>query len=273
MFVRTYVKLIVPTLAAVLLLADCSTGAKTPTSSSSQSVTASTTTKASQSSPPTPNAEARCGSKRVQSLLRQITGPSRARLPVLDVGQGSTVAVFLHQTDGDGLCGWWPFAAWLTAHVHVRAVLVDLCGYGNADCPPSSFAEDQKAQVALAVQHARTAATRRVVLVGASMGGALALGSATAVHADAVVDLSGPADWTNAKAGPAARLLRVPCLIAVSPRDPDASYTDLKAAFATIPASPKKFVSGDGGHGWDLLSDTTAPLATTVAHWIAGTYT
>ncbi|MEP6598081.1 MAG: alpha/beta hydrolase [Actinomycetota bacterium] len=186
---------------------------------------------------------------------------------------GSTVAVFLHQTDGDGLCGWWPFAAWLTDHFHVRAVLVDLCDYGRAICPPSTFADDQKAQVALALQHARTDATRRVVLVGASMGGALALGSATAVHADAVVDLSGPADWINDQAAPAARQLRVPCLIAVSPGDPDASYDALKAAFATIPASPKKFVSGDGGHGWDLLADTNTPLATTVAHWITGTYT
>ncbi len=183
------------------------------------------------------------------------------------------MAVFLHQTDGDGLCGWWPFAVWLTDHHHVRAVLVDLCGYGDADCPPSTFADDQQAQVALAVRYARKAGTRRIVLVGASMGGALALGSATVVHANAVVDLSGPADWPHAEAGPAARRLRVPCLIAVSPDDPDASYPALKAAFATIPASHKKFIPGDGAHGWDLLTDTTTPLASTVAHWIEGTYT
>jgi dienelactone hydrolase len=133
--------------------------------------------------------------------------------------------------------------------------------------------------VALAVKHARTGGTQRVVLVGASMGGALALASATAVHADAVVDLSGPADWMNAAAAPAARQLRAPCLIAVSQGDPYASYTALRAAFDTIPASHKKFVTGDGAHGWDLLGDTTTqppqwrPLATTVARWITGTYT
>jgi pimeloyl-ACP methyl ester carboxylesterase len=216
---------------------------------------------------------ARCGSRRAQRLLRSVTGPGGARLPVIDVGHGTTVAVFLHQIDGDGLCGWWPYAAWLTGRFGVRAVLIDLCGYGRAHCP-AAFADDQQRQVALAVAHARAAPTRRVVIVGASMGGALALASADAVHADAVVDLSGPTEWPHAASMPAARRLHVPCLIAASPNDLNIDYSALHTAYLAIPASRKAFVRGDGLHGWDLLGDTTKdppawrPLATTVAHWI-----
>jgi pimeloyl-ACP methyl ester carboxylesterase len=199
-------------------------------------------------------------------------------MPVVELGRGSTIAVFIHQTDGDGLCGFWPYANWLTDHYPVRAVLFDLCDYGQAQCPASALAENQRMQVALAVRFARAASAKRVVLIGASMGGALALASATPTHADAVVDLSGPADWLDAAAAPAAAALRVPALIAVSPGDADASYHDLHAAFTTIRAAPKKFVRGDGAHGWDLLGDTTTspprwhPLATTVARWITGHY-
>jgi pimeloyl-ACP methyl ester carboxylesterase len=263
--------------AAVLVLAACS-NSTTPRASEPTSAAPTSAPSSSATVDPDADPAARCGSKRAQSMLHQLIGPGGARLPVIDLGQASTVAVFLHQTDGDGLCGWWPFAVWATDRFHFRAVLVDLCGYGKAQCPPGTFTDDQKAQVALAVQRARTATTRRVVLVGASMGGALAIGSATAVHADAVVDLSGPADWTHSEAAPAARQLRVPCLVAVSPGDSDASYTALKAAFDTITASPKKFVPGDGAHGWDLLTDPTRltptwrPLATTVARWITGNY-
>jgi pimeloyl-ACP methyl ester carboxylesterase len=207
-----------------------------------------------------------------------LAGPGGERLPVVDVGRGRTVAVFIHQTDGDGLCGFWPFAAWMTKHFAARAVLFDLCGYGRAACHDGSFGNDQRAQVALAVRHARSLGARRIVLVGASMGGALALASATATRADAVVDLSGPADWSHAAAAPAARQLRVPCLMAVSRGDPDASYHDLRAAFAMISATPKRFINGNGSHGWDLLVDYTTqpsgwlPIASTVAQWVVGKY-
>lgn len=197
---------------------------------------------------------------------------------MVDIGSGDTIAVFIHQTDGGGLCGFWPYAAWVTAQFKVRAVLFDLCGYGDANCPDAGFAADQLAQVALAVRWARSHGGHRIVLVGASMGGALALASATPTKAAAVVDLSGPADWPHAAARTAATRLRVPALVAISKGDGSASYADLRAAFALIPARPKRFITGDGSHGWDLLTDYNTqppswrPLASTVAHWIRGEY-
>lgn len=221
---------------------------------------------------------ARCGPpERRDARLVTLRGPGQARLPAAVLGSGATVAVMLHQTDGGGLCGWWPYAAWLTAHYPIRAVLVDLCRYGSeAQCPGSAFADDQRAQVALAVRYARNIGGKRIVLVGASMGGALALATATQTHADAVVDLSGPSKWPDAEAAPAARQLRVPALVVASPNDPNIDSAAVLAAYRLIPARSKRFVPGDGPHGWDLLPDATGtgwtPLAHQVAEWIVGHY-
>jgi dienelactone hydrolase len=198
-------------------------------------------------------------------------------LPHASIGHGDTTAVFLHQTDGDGLCGWWPYANWVSAHYRTRAVIVDLCGFGEGRCPTKAFDNDQLAQVAFVVRQVRATHPRRLVLVGASMGGSLALAAGAAAGANAVVDLSGPPDWIGAPALPAVRRLRAPLLVASSPGDPSTNYSALRAAFNAARASPKKFVRGTGEHGWALLSATSGldgwhPLAATVGRWIVGDY-
>jgi pimeloyl-ACP methyl ester carboxylesterase len=218
----------------------------------------------------------RCGGPNpVDARLRTLTGPDGSRLPVVDIGAGSTVAIFVHQTDGDGLCGFCPYAVWVASQTGVRSVLFDLCSFGSADCHNGSFADDQLAQLALAVAYARAIpGVRRTVLVGASMGGALALAAAGRDRVDAVVDLSGPPDWTGAPAAAAAGAVRVPCLVVASPNDSDADYGGIRAAFEKVKGTPKRFVVGAGPHGWDLLGspDAWTPLATTVAAWIKGNY-
>lgn len=205
-------------------------------------------------------------------------GPKNSVLPAVEVGHGSTFAVLLHQTDGDGLCGFWPFADWLASEHGVHALLFDLCGYGRSRCPDTTFSEDQQAQVALAVQWVRAHGGRRVVLVGASMGGAVALSASVQTRVEAVVDLSGPPTWPGAEARKVVRKITVPVLIAASPGDRYANYDELRAAFDRITARPKRFIKGSGAHGWDLLSRYTSPsthtrwlpLARIVAAWITG---
>lgn len=289
MSLLTYRRAVVLASAAALLIA-CG-GAKTRSSlsstqssrshhsSTSVSVTPSTSPNASNSSASLAAAPDRCGPpSNPHARPFTLHGPHHATMPGVDVGSGSTIAVLLHQTDGGALCGFWPFANWLATTHRLRAIAFDLCGYGLAVCTDADYSRNQIAQVALAVRWARSHGGRRIVLVGASMGGALALGAATSTRADALVDLSGPQSWPDAEAAVAAPRITVPALVSTSPDDSTISYAALRAAFARITAAPKLFVTGDGAHGWDLLGDYTTtptrwrPLATTVAEWIAGHY-
>jgi hypothetical protein len=271
MAARTACRYLAVAIAAVTLAACDSGGSGSPASTG-----AAPATSAPAPSAPPGSVDARCGtSVRVSVRLGQWAGPEKSVLPTATIGSGDTTAVFIHQTDS-GLCGWWPYAAWVTSHYPVRAVLFELCDYGEARCLGGRFDANQLRQVAFAVAQARRAHPQRLVLVGASMGGALALAAATGAHADAVVDLSGPPDWNGADALPAARKLRVPLLIAASPGDPDADYAGLRTAYAAAPVTTKRFVVGDGPHGWELLSATGGadwrPLAGTVGRWIVGNY-
>ena len=192
-------------------------------------------------------------------------------------GQGDTAAVFLHQTGAGGLCGWVPFAM-LVADDDVRAVLVDDCLHGASRCEPP-VTGDALAQTRIAVDWARAHGARRVVVVGASMGGAVALATAQDAGADAVVDLSGPARWQGvAGAVEAATATSIPLYLAVAGDDLQMGIPTLRQAAKASPAQQKRFVLAKDGHGWELTSTGTppdtriTPLGRQVLAWIHGDY-
>jgi pimeloyl-ACP methyl ester carboxylesterase len=184
------------------------------------------------------------------------------------------VAIFLHETGYSGYCGWMPFAAWATRHYHFTALLFDLCGYGESDCPNQVV--DPVDQVRAAAAWARDRGADRVVIVGASMGGAIAPAAALAIHADAVVDLSGPLRWEGIVVPRITPRLTMPTLFAISHGDIDVSYAAFRAAFEQVPARAR-FVTAPSGHGWDMLTDlmpphSPKPLASVLARWVVGRY-
>ncbi|MDR6862615.1 alpha/beta hydrolase [Phycicoccus sp. 3266] len=207
--------------------------------------------------------------------LVDLRAPDGSVMTAATVGTGPTVAVYLHQTAPSGFCGWVSYAAW-AAERGIRGVLVDLCGWGRARCTPA-LAADPEAQVRLAVDWARQQGAERVTVVGASMGGVIALGVGQQAGADAIVDLSGPFDGFGVpSAQEAAPLVTVPLLVAIAPGDRTMEAARTRAAFATAPVRTKRFVSTPGGHGWGMLNDGTdaepswTPLATTVLRWVRG---
>lgn len=214
----------------------------------------------------------------VKGPLATFRAPDGSSMPAATLGKGTDAVVFLHQTAPSGFCGFAPYAAW-AAQRGVRAILFDLCGWGRATCT-QSFASNLEAQVRLPVQWAREHGARRVTVVGASMGGSLALGLGQKVGADAVVDLSGPADWQGVpSAGVAARSVTVPLLVAASDKDAGLDVAALRAAVKVSPARTKRYVATPEGHGWEMLSASAAPdppkftpLATTVLQWVKGSY-
>ena len=186
-------------LVPVLVLAGCGSGAdegapgdggtgSAPVSPPSSSAPGAPATSDSRTTP----VAKRCGPPDLPAQQVDWRTGAGDRLHGVVVGSGPTVAVFAHQTDGDGLCGFWAYANWLTKR-GIRSVLVDLCGYGDSDCRPGRQLDlHPTQQLRLAVDWARGHGAQRVTLVGASMGGSIVIGSAAALDVDAMVDLSGP---------------------------------------------------------------------------------
>ncbi|MEO7423133.1 MAG: dienelactone hydrolase family protein [Ornithinibacter sp.] len=200
----------------------------------------------------------RCYTESPGAIIGIKAADGASTLSAVTYGSGSTAAIFLHQTGAGGLCGWVPFGTWVAGQ-GVRAILVDDCSHGRSQCSPQVLG-DARATVAIAVDWARSGGATRVVLVGASMGGAVALGTAQDVGADAVVDLSGPSRWQGVPdAVTAARAISIPLLLVVAADDSTMGIPDLQQAAEESPATTKDFVTVDTGHGWDLTSTGSPP--------------
>jgi len=201
--------------------------------------------------------------------------PAVGTIPAVRLGRGPVVVVLLHQTDGNGLCGWLPFMP-AAADAGLSVLAVDLCRYGEADCravDDGSFTDaDQTDPVAVAIDYARTELhARRVVVAGASMGGSVALMSAATLPGiDAAVDLSGPVEWPGMDAVRRGRALDLPVLVAMAATEGSAEVAGAREIVANAPAGSRLLTPG-AGHGYVLLNDDEGallPLGADVLRWI-----
>ena len=218
----------------------------------------------------------RCGAPQAPGRWVRLQAPLGSRLAAVEVGNGPTTAVFVHEVGGSGLCGFWPYAVWLDKRYGIRSLLLDLCGYGGSACAESRFAYDSPAQVELAVRWLRTHGARRVTLVGASLGGAVAVvaGAEARPRVDGVVDLSGPLVWTGLPVRRSLPRIHSAALFAVAPYDVAVSVRAMRAALRQVPHPVKRLVTPPSGHGWELLGAWRGnhfdpePLGALVARWI-----
>ena len=202
-------------------------------------------------------------------VQKQIRAGGGARLNTGWLGTGGTVAVLLHQTDGDGMCGFLFYGEYLAAH-GVRVVLMDFCDYGQSDCgdaPPQL-----PAQVEAVTRAVRDQGAKRIVLVGASLGGSVAVAAAKRTRADAIVDLSGPADFGRLSITDNARSITMPALFAFSNSD-RSDLDQVRQNLKRMPSKNKIFLSYPAGHGYELLHDQNtgelSPLAHRVQRFVA----
>lgn len=240
---RGWVALLV--VSAFTLLAACAEGSPSSSTSSSPPLTSPTASVVPVDQfcgPETPTAGV---------TLRQVPVGDATRLNVAELGTGPTVAVLLHQIDGNGLCGFLFYAQYL-AKRGVKVTAMDLCGYGQSDCRDTAIYNDPASQVEAVADAAREAGATRVVLVGASMGGTTAVHAARAAGADAIVDLSGPAEFNEMTIAADASGVTMPALFAYAATD----QSDLDAVhgqLAGMPSTQKTFLTYRSGHGYDLL--------------------
>ncbi len=187
--------------------------------------------------------------------------------------------VFSDESSPLGLCGFYQYAGWLARTQHVRSVLFDRCTNGQSRCTKVAKI-DTTAQIASAVTWALKRGARRVTLVGASLGGPMALKAAgrAGTRVDAVVDLSGELSWGTLRSLPAARRIKVPALFAVAHHDRYVSVQEMRRIYRAVPARTKDLVvlAGKAGHGWSMLSHPDGTGETALAHrvaaWIHGDY-
>lgn len=172
--------------------------------------------------------------------------------------EGRTVLVLLHQTDGNGRCGWGYFGNAVAA-TGMTALAFDQCGYGEAECSVSD-PDDPLPQVRLALTYARDRLhADRVVLVGASMGGSRTVRAVAAGAAvDAWADVSGPSEFDRVALAPLATKIHVPGLVALAADTDGEEEATLAEALARD--SGATWIAAEGGHGYELLTDSDGAL-------------
>jgi len=248
-------------LAAAMALAGCAGGAHHAAAPSPAAPSpAATTSAATAPAPPvtaTPAvtqtsvgaADWYCLSAPERRAMFLLHGPGRDRLAALSIGTGRVAVILAHQSAGS-LCQWWPYARSLAARF--RVVAFDFDGAGASPSGDGNYPGEVAAAATWALRHG----SRRIVLMGASMGGtAVMVAAAHLGHSIAgVIDLSGPADFAGMNALGAARRVHVPALFAYGTLDL-AFASDVRRVRAATAARDKPILAiRTADHGVDLVA-------------------
>jgi pimeloyl-ACP methyl ester carboxylesterase len=250
-------------LAAAVALAGCSTStgrpgagvflaasAAAPSAAATSPGTGPATPAATPAASPSPigAADRPCLSTRERRKMFVLNGPGHDRLAAVSVGTGNVAVILAHQVSGS-LCEWWPYARSLAARF--RVVAFDFDGFGASPTGDG----DYPGEVAAAANWARDHGSRRIFLMGASMGGTAVMVAAARLgdRATGVIDLSGPATFGDVNALSAARHVHVPVLFGYARLDTSFA-TDVRRVRAATAARDKPVVSVGGlVHGVDLV--------------------
>jgi alpha/beta superfamily hydrolase len=251
-------------LLAALLLAVAGCGGNPPPAPREQATPA-----------PTTAAAQRCGETGVHAEPISFRTSDGVTLAGAVTGSGPVGAVLIHEYPLD-YCGWLPYADYLARH-GVRALAFDLRCFGASACPAGRG--HAVTDVAAAMAELRRRGARKTVLVGASMGGSIAVVAGARLRPAAIVDLSGERDTTgltvgiHADAGSTARRLTAPALFAVARGDRYVTVADMRTVARRVRSPTRRVIvlPAVAGHGWAMLSGTArewTPLAATVAAFI-----
>src|SRR5215471_15327978 len=243
-------------LAAVAAVAGCGAPAHQPaaTRSPAASVPTAAATPAAAASPTATRASVGaadwyCLNGHERRAMFLLHGPGHDRLAALSIGTGRVAVILAHQSSGS-LCQWWPYARSLAARF--RVVAFDFDGAGASPSGDGNY----QGEVAAAAKWALRHGSRRIVLMGASMGGtAVMVAAAHLGHSIAgVIDLSGPADFAGMNALGAARRVHVPALFAYGTLDL-AFASDVRHVRAATAARDKPILAiRTADHGVDLVA-------------------
>ncbi len=213
----------------------------------------------------------RCVSRAERRRVVRFTSADKVRLLGVEFGRGPHAVVLAHQGGGAAgptLCSWVPYARQL-ARAGYRVLAFDHRGYGSSSTPrpPRLFRIDE--DVVAAVRTMRRRGATRVVVGGASLGGAAVVSAAARIQplVQGVFTLGAPQAFGAVDALGAARTLQVPALF-TSAVDDDPFNDDARALFDACASTDKRLELFPGSrHGAPTLRDPQAKAL--VDGWVA----
>jgi dienelactone hydrolase len=176
----------------------------------------------------------------------------RVRLAGHRFGRGTTAVVFAHERRG-GACDWIQYARRLARRGYLTIVF-DFRGYGASQrSTKSRFPADVIAGAKLS----RSLGAKKVVLVGASMGGTSVLVAAASARptVDGVVAVSAPSFYGDMNGVPAVRKLGVPVLYLAGNED-DGFADESRTLYEATGSNAKTLeIVNSSRHGVRLASE------------------
>ena len=195
------------------------------------------------------------------------------QLYAIDGGAGVVGVVLVPESPPGDVCDWLPFFRSLERS-HLRVLAVDYRGTGQSFLASGVDQFAYGRDLAAAVAHLRSDGARRIVLVGASLGGAAAMTYGPKLDIDAVVSLSGEAslpEYHLDAIGSVPRL-RVPLLIVGTRHDSYLSVTAARNLLRRAGSKNKRLLLFPGDrHGWDIVQGApyAAQAKTAITDWIS----
>jgi alpha-beta hydrolase superfamily lysophospholipase len=257
--------------ALAALLAGCGGAGDDRQSSAGRSPTAPPAPEAADARPP--DLHAACGTTEGLSAKPMwLQTSDGVRLYAVEAGAGSTAIVLAHE-GRDSLCGGWlPYARRLVRSGY-RTLLFDFRGNGQSESVAGRKALRLDRDLAAAVGRARAGGTRRVFLMGASLGGAAAVQNGASLPVNGIISLSGTRIWPGFGINHYASLprLRAPFLYVGTTADSAAPEKEARDIYARVGSKDKRIVLYRGSlHGTAFVD--YAPYASQVRalilHWL-----
>jgi pimeloyl-ACP methyl ester carboxylesterase len=173
-----------------------------------------------------------------------------ARLAGAMLGRGSTGVVLAHTTGADR-CQWLPFARELSKKGY-RALVFDMRGYGASTGITNT---DPQLDVIAGATELRGRGAKKIVLIGASMGGTGVVAAAPAIRpaVNGVVELSAPTLFSTANALAAAKKLKLPALFVAGRDDGDFAAATRALYRAAATKDKRLHIAPSSWHGVDLV--------------------
>lgn len=222
-----------------------------------------------QTTPPSPVASIGATCLKPADAARKVTFRvgSGASITGAILGHGRAGVLLAHQSDGD-LCQWLPYARDLAKAGHLVLDLELEGGRGSAGYV--QYGGDQPVPIGLdvagGVRLLRQQGARKVVLVGASMGGSAVLVGAAITRpvVNGVVSLSASPEYAGMDARTAATRLTVPVLYAATTEDMDYTgtkhYADVARDFYARTRSAKALtIVAGAAHGVAMIQEPGIP--------------